>query len=190
MSESKDPWEYYRLQADRSRFGAMNAFFYAREEILEETLKKIEKGGQFTSADAAMLDRMLWNRAKKHRRLSDHRRVVLRGRPHRHLLDGRQPLAASVAECGTCGHLVSLADMSTYGGCESCWVDATESAEKVDNTDFASWVKGQMDSESWGVERRLADGETYREIACSFGITEGALKVRVSRWRAEIRRAS
>jgi DNA-directed RNA polymerase specialized sigma24 family protein len=38
------------------------------------------------------------------------------------------------------------------------------------------------------VERRLASGETYSEIALDIGISDAALKVRVSRWRKRVHR--
>jgi hypothetical protein len=41
----------------------------------------------------------------------------------------------------------------------------------------------------WDVECRLAYGESYADVAGDSGVTEGALKMRVSRWRARVREA-
>ncbi len=41
----------------------------------------------------------------------------------------------------------------------------------------------------WQVECRLAYGESYADIAGDIGVSEGALKMRASRWRARVREA-
>ena len=41
---------------------------------------------------------------------------------------------------------------------------------------------------AWQVECRLAEGETYAIVAGDSGLSEGALKMRVSRWRARVRK--
>jgi hypothetical protein len=39
----------------------------------------------------------------------------------------------------------------------------------------------------WDVECRLAYGETYADVAGDTGVSVGALKMKVSRWRARVR---
>jgi hypothetical protein len=48
-------------------------------------------------------------------------------------------------------------------------------------------VRRALSPVQWDVEWRLAGGETYGEVARTYELTPGALKVRVQRWRALIR---
>jgi hypothetical protein len=62
-------WDYYldrSLEAQTARYDDLG---HGREEQLWETLDVIQKGGPFDDATRERLDRLPWNRAKKHRRL-------------------------------------------------------------------------------------------------------------------------
>jgi hypothetical protein len=64
------------------------------------------------------------------------------------------------------------------GGHETATVDVADSVDQV---------RGMLSPDEWEVERRLAGGQTYAEIAANIGLSPDALKVRASRWRARIR---
>jgi hypothetical protein len=76
MSES-DPslsahWQFYSERALQTHRGRVDDLAYGREELLWETLVVIESRSPFTDDCRQRLDRIPWNRAKKHRRLRLH----------------------------------------------------------------------------------------------------------------------
>lgn len=72
-------WQYYAEHSRRTHRGRVDDLGYGREELLSATLAVIESDSPFTDETRQRLDRIPWNRAKKHRRL---RLYVLR-RPSR-----------------------------------------------------------------------------------------------------------
>jgi hypothetical protein len=58
----------------------------------------------------------------------------------------------------------------------------------VEVADSVEQVRGMLSPAEWEVEWRLAIGQTYAEVALDQGLSPDALKVRVSRCRARIRR--
>ncbi len=53
--------------------------------------------------------------------------------------------------------------------------------------DIAARVRELMSDDEWRVELRLAEGEGYDAISQDYGVPQGTMKVRVSRWRQRIR---
>jgi hypothetical protein len=49
-------------------------------------------------------------------------------------------------------------------------------------------VRGKLSGIEWDVEWRLANGETFAQVAPDYGLSAGALKVRAGRWRARVRK--
>ena len=64
----------------------------------------------------------------------------------------------------------------------------TQKTSVVEVADSANQVRGMLSPGEWEVERRLAAGQTYAQVALDRGISPDTLKVRVGRWRAQIRR--
>lgn len=62
-------WQFYAERARETHLGRVDDFGYGREELLWETLAVIQSGVAFTDDCRQRLDRIPWNRAKKHRRL-------------------------------------------------------------------------------------------------------------------------
>ena len=138
-------WQFYAERARQTHRGRVDDFSYGREELLSETLAVIESGSPFTDECSQRLDRLPWNRAKKHRRM------------RLHFL--RRPSPAD-----------------------------TQKTSVVEVADSANQVRGMLSPGEWEVERRLAAGQTYAQVALDRGISPDTLKVRVGRWRAQIRR--
>jgi hypothetical protein len=73
MSTSNSPlpahWQYYAARALQTHHSRVDDFGYGREELLWKTLAVIQSGIPFTDDCRQGLDRLAWNRAKKHRRL-------------------------------------------------------------------------------------------------------------------------
>ena len=65
-------WQFYAEHARQTHYGRVDDFGYGREELLGETLAVIESDCPFTDECRQRLDRIPWNRAKKHRRLRLH----------------------------------------------------------------------------------------------------------------------
>ncbi len=65
-------WQFYAQHARQTHYGRVDDFGYGREELLGETLAIIESDSPFTDECRQRLDRIPWNRAKKHRRLRLH----------------------------------------------------------------------------------------------------------------------
>ncbi len=90
MSTSDCPlpahWLFYSERAHQTHHGRVDDFGYGREELLWEILELIQLGAPFTEDCRQRLDRIPWNRAKKHRRL------------RRCLVKGAFPQSAEVAE--------------------------------------------------------------------------------------------
>jgi hypothetical protein len=59
----------------------------------------------------------------------------------------------------------------------------------VELQDEVEAVELHLSLAEWDVERRLAAGETYSDVAPDKGISDAALKVRVSRWRTRVRQS-
>ena len=59
----------------------------------------------------------------------------------------------------------------------------------IEHRDEVEVVERHLSLDERSVERRLAEGESYSEIALDLNISEPALKVRVSRWRKRVRRS-
>jgi hypothetical protein len=53
--------------------------------------------------------------------------------------------------------------------------------------DLAAHVRGLTSDDEWRVELRLAEGEGYEAISRDHGVSQGAMKVRVNRWRQRLR---
>jgi hypothetical protein len=169
----------------------------------------IESGRPFTDDCRQRLDRIPWNRAKKHRRL----RLSLRDRlpPKGEAVGlggslGRGPKGAAWAgegvagepggvgiTCGTCGKVLILAEEAAYGcRCEDCWAGAVAGVEVHDSATqvqgiSVDQVQRMLSPAAWEVECRLAAGQTYADVARDRGVSPDALKVRAGRWRARIR---
>jgi hypothetical protein len=60
--------------------------------------------------------------------------------------------------------------------------------ETVDRADLLAWVRLRLSPTEWEIERRLAYGQTYCQVAIDYGLSSAALKVRTARWRARVRR--
>jgi hypothetical protein len=73
MSTSNSPlpahWQYYADRALQTHHRRVDELGYGQEELLWETLAVIQSGIPFTDDCRQRLDRLPWNRAKKHRRL-------------------------------------------------------------------------------------------------------------------------
>jgi hypothetical protein len=65
-------WQFYAERARQAHHGRVDDIGYGREELLWETLAVIQSGVPFTDDCRQRLDRLSWNRAKKHRRLRLH----------------------------------------------------------------------------------------------------------------------
>lgn len=65
-------WQYYADRADEAHRGRAADYGRGREEQLDETLRLIEKGRRFTKKLRRRLDRLPYNRSKKHTRLRLH----------------------------------------------------------------------------------------------------------------------
>lgn len=63
------PWQYYAGRARDAHDSAYDQFAPGREEQLDEIIDSIARGIDFTPTVVARLERVPWNRAKKHRRL-------------------------------------------------------------------------------------------------------------------------
>jgi DNA-directed RNA polymerase specialized sigma24 family protein len=64
---------------------------------------------------------------------------------------------------------------------------AASCERQVDLVDEVQLVERHLSPEERVVERRLASGETYAQIASGYGASLSALKVRVNRWRERVR---
>ncbi len=213
MSTSDPPlpaqWQYYAERARQTHRGRVDDFGYGREELLSETLAVIESGNPFTDECRQRLDRLPWNRAKKHRRL----RLALRdGRsaereapsPTRPL--GPDSMGAAQADecvpgnpggagvtCRICEKAMTLSEEAAYGArCEDCWAREVARVKTDDSIAQVKGISGEqvqrlLSPGEWDVESRLAAGQTYAEIAPDLGVSSDALKVRAGRWRARIR---
>jgi len=62
-------WQFYAERARQTHYGRVDDFGYGREELLWETLAVIQAGAPLTDDCRLRLDRIPWNRAKKHRRV-------------------------------------------------------------------------------------------------------------------------
>ena len=62
-------WQYYAERARQTHHGWVDDFGNGREELLWEILAVIESGRPFTDECRQRLNRLAWNRAKKHRRM-------------------------------------------------------------------------------------------------------------------------
>ncbi len=58
----------------------------------------------------------------------------------------------------------------------------------VEMADWVAHVRSMLSPAEWDVERRLAVGQTYAEVALDHGLSPDALKVRATRWRTRVRR--
>ena len=69
-SESSLPahWQFYAERAHKTHRGRVDDLGYGREELLWQALAVIASGSPFTDECRQRLDRLPWNRAKKHRR--------------------------------------------------------------------------------------------------------------------------
>lgn len=65
---------------------------------------------------------------------------------------------------------------------------STADMASIDAYDEVNDVKSKLSPDEFGIEQRLAAGETFRIIAASLNISSGALRVRVSRWRQRLRK--
>ena len=65
-------WQFYAERARQTHHGRVDDFGSGREELLWEALAVIESGSPFTDECRQRLDRLPWNRAKKHRRMRLH----------------------------------------------------------------------------------------------------------------------
>ena len=111
-----------------------------QEEQLNAILELSATGRDLTPELVASLERLPWNRAKKHIRIV----CVLREREYARDRNSRRPVAPHPE-------------------------------------------LPPLDPTHWRVEVSLAAGETYGAIAAGLGTTVGGLKMRVSRWRRNVR---
>ncbi len=58
---------------------------------------------------------------------------------------------------------------------------------QIELTESISQIRVILTDEQFAVEFRLANGESYRELAHEFEVSVTALKVRVCRWRERVR---
>src|SRR5262249_41144094 len=160
---------------------------YGREELLWETLVVIQSGVPFNDECRKRLDRIPWNRAKKHRRLGLHLRrrrsaeweaigpgrrlgrQSLSGENHTEVIRANQDGAG--VTCRTCGKAMTPAEEAAYRSrCEDCWaekavgVEVDESGAQVQGISVEH-VQGMLTPGEWAVECRLAAGQTYPEVA-------------------------
>jgi DNA-directed RNA polymerase specialized sigma24 family protein len=55
------------------------------------------------------------------------------------------------------------------------------------NAQLIDFVHETLSPSEWEVECRLAEGESYAAVAANTGMSPDALKMRVSRWRSQVR---
>jgi hypothetical protein len=138
-------WQFYSERAHQTHHSRVDDLGYGCEELLCETLALIQSGVSFTEDCRQRLDRIPWNRAKKHRRMRKH-------------------LAQSLQ------------------------LECPHETEFVEMADLVDVVRRALSHSEFEVEYSLAHGQTYSELAIGRGCSPDALKVRVGRWRARIRR--
>lgn len=59
--------------------------------------------------------------------------------------------------------------------------------QSVDRKSTHDRIRDELPAGAWAVEQQLAGADAYATIANELGISENALKMRVSRWRSKIR---
>lgn len=213
MSTSDSPlpahWQFYTERARQTHYGRVDDRGYGREELLWETLAAIQSGIPFTEDCRQRLDRIPWNRSKKHRRL----RVFLllrrsAGRKsggvdrylgrkrfggEKHIEGIRVHPGSGALTCRKCSNAMTPAEEAIYGSkCEDCWAGraaetVVEGAGAIVQGISVDQVQGMLSPGEWEVECRLAAGQSYAEVAGDGGLSADALKERASRWRARIR---
>jgi hypothetical protein len=138
-------WQFYSDRAYQAHHGRVDDFGYGCEELLWETLAVIQSGVRFTEDCRQRLDRIPWNRAKKHRRM---RKLLAQGLPR----------------------------------------ERASETDIVETADLVDMVRCVLSPSEFEVEHCLASGQSYAKLAIGRGCSPDALKVRVGRWRARIRR--
>ena len=139
-------WQCYAECSERTHRRRCDAFGNGSEEQCCKILDDIAKATEFTLGVRESIERLPWNRAKKHIRLQR----CIRRRAEQFDRERQQRRA--------------------------CPGPDTAVLDLLAPTQFA-------------IETRLAEGESYCIIACDLGVAEGALKMKVSRWRQEVRAA-
>lgn len=135
-------WQYYEKCSSRVHAGRCDSLAAGQEEQLDAILELSATGCDFTPELVACLERLPWNRAKKHVGMAR----MLRQRENARDRNSRRPVAPHP-------------------------------------------TLPLLDPAHWRVEVSLAAGEPYGTIASGLGTTVGGLKMRVSRWRRNVRAA-
>lgn len=143
-------WEFYLEASRRADSEPLDSEGWGREEQLDEILHQMGSDAAFTPELCNRLNRLPWNRAKKHRALRRRYRSWA--------------VAKTVADAHPCERLIDL-----------------ESIESI---------RRRLTAKQFEVEDRLSQGQTYTAVAAVFQVSPGVLKMRVSRWRCEVRRIS
>ena len=141
-------WEFYLEASRRADSEPLDSEGRGREEQLDEILHQMGSDAAFTPELCNRLNRLPWNRAKKHRALRRRYRMVFANK--------------TVPDQHPCERLIAEEAMET--------------------------IRRKLTVMQFEIESRLSGGQTYAIVTAVFRQSPGVLKMRVSRWRREVRR--